>query len=61
MNELMKGRTCFVIAHRLSTIMGADVILVMKDGNVIEKGNHSELLARKGFYFELYNSQFAKI
>ncbi len=56
---LMKGRTSFIVAHRLSTIREADVILVMKDGNVIEKGNHEELLAKGGFYCELYNSQFA--
>lgn len=58
MNNLMKGRTSFVIAHRLSTIKDADVILVMKDGDIIEQGNHQELLARNGFYAELYNSQF---
>ena len=56
--KLMKGRTSFIVAHRLSTIQNADVILVMKDGNVIEKGNHNELLKQKGFYYELYNSQF---
>ena len=55
------NRTVIVIAHRLSTIQNSDIILVMKDGNVIEKGTHSELLAKKGFYFDLYNSQFAKI
>lgn len=59
MAELMKGRTSFVIAHRLSTIRNADVILVVKDGNIIEKGNHDALIAQKGFYAELYNSQFA--
>lgn len=58
MNNLMKGRTSFVIAHRLSTIKDADLILVMKDGDIIEQGNHKELLARNGFYAELYNSQF---
>lgn len=58
MNNLMKGRTSFVIAHRLSTIKDADLILVMKDGDIIEQGNHEELLARKGFYADLYNSQF---
>lgn len=58
MNNLMKGRTSFVIAHRLSTIRDADVILVMKDGDIIEQGNHQELLAQNGFYAELYNSQF---
>ena len=59
MSELMKGRTCFVIAHRLSTIQNADVILVVKDGNVIEQGNHVELLRQNGFYSALYNSQFS--
>jgi len=54
----MKGRTCFVIAHRLSTIRFADLILVMNKGAIIEQGNHEELLARGGFYAELYNSQF---
>lgn len=58
MNNLMKGRTSFVIAHRLSTIKDADVILVMKDGDIVEQGNHQELLAKGGFYAELYNSQF---
>lgn len=58
MNNLMKGRTSFVIAHRLSTIKDADLILVMKDGDIIEQGNHEELLAKNGFYAELYNSQF---
>lgn len=58
-NRLMKGRTSFVVAHRLSTIKHSDVILVMKDGNIIEHGSHSELLKQKGFYYELYNSQFA--
>lgn len=58
MDKLMAGRTSFVIAHRLSTIKNADLILVMKDGNIIEKGNHEELLAQDGFYAELYNSQF---
>ena len=58
MDNLMKGRTSFVIAHRLSTIRDADLILVMKDGDIIEQGNHEELLARKGFYADLYNSQF---
>ena len=56
--KLMEGRTTFIVAHRLSTIREADVILVMKDGKIIEQGNHEELLARKGFYAELYNSQF---
>ncbi|NBI92818.1 ABC transporter ATP-binding protein [Lachnospiraceae bacterium] len=58
MNNLMKGRTSFVIAHRLSTIRDADLILVMKDGDIIEQGNHEQLLGKKGFYAELYNSQF---
>ncbi|MCK4259439.1 MAG: ABC transporter ATP-binding protein [Halanaerobiales bacterium] len=58
MTELMKGRTSFVIAHRLSTIRDADLILVMNNGSVIEKGNHNELLAKNGFYADLYNSQF---
>lgn len=58
MDELMKGRTSFVIAHRLSTIKNADMILVMKEGDIIEKGTHEELLAAKGFYTDLYNSQF---
>ena len=58
--RMMEGRTSFIVAHRLSTIREADVILVMKDGNIIEQGNHEELLAKKGFYAQLYNSQFAK-
>lgn len=58
MNNLMKGRTSFVIAHRLSTIRDADVILAMKDGDIVEQGSHEELLAKNGFYAELYNSQF---
>lgn len=58
MNNLMKGRTSFVIAHRLSTIKDADVILVMKDGDIIEQGNHATLLKQNGFYASLYNSQF---
>lgn len=57
--EMMEGRTSFIVAHRLSTVMGADLILVMKDGKIIEQGNHSELLAKGGFYHTLYNSQFA--
>lgn len=61
MDNLMRGRTSFVIAHRLSTIRDADLILVMKDGDIIEQGNHEELLAMKGFYANLYNSQFEKI
>ncbi|MGM9596432.1 MAG: ABC transporter ATP-binding protein [Eubacteriales bacterium] len=59
MHRLMKGRTCFVIAHRLSTIQNADLILVMKDGNVIEQGNHEALMHAGGFYAGLYNSQFS--
>ena len=59
MNALMKKRTCFVIAHRLSTIQNADVILVVKDGEIIEQGKHEELLNKKGFYSTLYNSQFS--
>ena len=58
MDKLMKNRTSFIIAHRLSTIRNADIILVMKDGNIVESGNHNELLAAKGFYATLYNSQF---
>lgn len=57
--KMMQGRTSFIVAHRLSTIRDADVILVMKDGHIIEQGNHDELLAQNGFYAELYNSQFA--
>ena len=56
---MMEGRTSFIVAHRLSTIQNADVILVMKDGHIIEQGNHEELLAEGGFYAKLYNSQFA--
>ena len=55
----MQGRTSFIVAHRLSTIREADVILVMKDGKIIEQGNHDTLLAQNGFYANLYNSQFA--
>lgn len=58
LDNLMRGRTSFVIAHRLSTIKNADMILVMKDGDIIEQGTHDELLAKNGFYAELYNSQF---
>ena len=58
---VMRGKTAFIVAHRLSTIKDCDVILVMKDGNIIEQGSHSELLERKGFYYELYNSQFPKV
>ncbi len=61
MDNLMKGRTSFVIAHRLSTIRDADLILVMKDGDIIEQGTHEELLSQKGFYCDLYNSQFDKV
>ena len=56
--KMMQGRTSFVVAHRLSTIREADLILVMKDGNIIEQGTHKELLARGGFYSQLYRSQF---
>ena len=58
MDKLTEGKTSFIIAHRLSTIKNADLILVMKDGNIIEQGNHDELMKQKGFYSELYNSQF---
>ena len=58
MDQLTEGRTSFVIAHRLSTIKNADIILVMKDGDIIETGKHEELIERKGFYADLYNSQF---
>lgn len=61
MDKLTKGRTSFIIAHRLSTIKNADLILVMNEGNIIEQGNHEELIAKNGFYAELYNSQFEKI
>ena len=60
MDNLMQGRTSFVIAHRLSTIKNADLILVMKDGDIIEQGNHRELMMQDGFYASLYNSQFEK-
>lgn len=60
MDKLTEGRTSFIIAHRLSTIKNADMILVMKDGNIIEMGDHKELMNKKGFYFDLYNSQFKK-
>ena len=56
--KMMKGRTSFIVAHRLSTIQEADIILVMKDGHIIEQGRHEELLAKKGFYANLYESQF---
>ena len=58
MRELMKDKTCFVIAHRLSTIKNADLILVVKDGEIIESGNHEELLNNKGFYAKMFYSQF---
>jgi ATP-binding cassette subfamily B protein len=61
MENLMKGRTSFVIAHRLSTIRDSDLILVMKDGDIVEQGNHEELLAKGGFYYSLYNSQFEDV
>jgi len=60
MKRLMHGRTSFVIAHRLSTIRDADTIIVMNHGRIVEQGNHEELLAAKGFYFDLYNSQFVE-
>lgn len=60
-NTMMEGRTSFIVAHRLSTIQNADVILVMKDGHIIEQGNHDMLLEKKGFYYELYNSQFCQV
>lgn len=56
----MEGRTSFVMAHRLSTIRNADLILVMKDGNIIEQGNYQELMSQNGFYADLYNSQFTE-
>ena len=59
-DELLKGRTSFVIAHRLSTIRNADMILVLKAGQIIERGKHDELLGKKGFYYDLYMSQFKK-
>ena len=61
MDNLMEGRTSFVIAHRLSTIKNANLILVMKDGDIVEQGTHDELLKKNGFYAELYNSQFESI
>jgi ATP-binding cassette subfamily B protein len=57
--QLMEGRTSFIVAHRLSTIQRADLILVMRDGQIIEQGSHEELLTKRGFYTNLYNSQFA--
>lgn len=59
MDHLMAGRTCFVIAHRLSTIVNADLILVIRDGRIVEQGTHQSLLARKGFYYEMFQSQYA--
>jgi ATP-binding cassette subfamily B protein len=61
MDNLMKGRTSFIIAHRLSTIRNADIILCMKDGDIVEQGNHEELMKLGGFYANLYNSQFEKL
>ena len=61
MDQLTEHRTSFVIAHRLSTIRNADIILVLRDGDIVEQGNHDELLARGGFYAELYNSQFESV
>ena len=60
MDKLMENKTSFIIAHRLSTIKNADLILVMKDGNIIEQGNHNTLMKKNGFYANLYNSQFEK-
>ena len=57
-NKMMKGRTTFIVAHRLSTIKEADIILVMNNGKIIEQGNHHQLLEQKGFYYNLYNSQY---
>ena len=61
MDNLMRGRTSFVIAHRLSTIKDADLILVMRDGDIVEQGTHDQLLAAGGFYADLYNSQFEDV
>ena len=61
MGNLMRGRTSFVIAHRLSTIKDADLILVMRDGDIVEQGTHDDLLAAGGFYADLYNSQFEDV
>ena len=58
-NSIMKNKTTFVVAHRLSTIVSSDIILVMNKGNIIEQGTHKELLQKKGFYYNLYNSQFS--
>jgi ATP-binding cassette subfamily B protein len=60
MDKLTKGRTSFIIAHRLSTIKNADMILVMKNGDIVEMGNHEKLMELGGFYYDLYNSQFQK-
>ena len=60
MNNLMKGRTSFVIAHRLSTIKDADRILVMKDGDIVEQGNHEELIQKKGYYYTVFNHQYGE-
>ena len=59
--KMMEGRTTFIVAHRLSTIRSADIILVMRDGHIVEQGSHTELLQKKGFYHELYCSQFAGV
>ncbi|MFX1501471.1 MAG: ABC transporter ATP-binding protein, partial [Promethearchaeota archaeon] len=61
MDKLMVNRTSFIIAHRLSTIHNADIILVMDEGNIVEQGTHKELLAKNGFYADIYNSQFVSI
>ena len=57
---MMEGRTSFIVAHRLSTIRTADIILVMRDGHIVEQGNHEQLLAKNGFYAEIYNAQFVE-
>jgi ATP-binding cassette subfamily B multidrug efflux pump len=61
MDALMKGRTSFIIAHRLSTIRNADLILVIREGDIVEQGSHEELMARNGFYADMYNSQFERV